>query len=286
VHTTTPAHYFSTNMNGASGAAAGAIANFIDLNQFDKNQLHVFAKIQGTRERICITYGPTMRSLAFVTPVAITNYPRLTGDGDYKPGSQYGPQDPKKARFGLDLNQWEEGTAPHEGAFEAVDKYMRVIEAVDSALLDFMFGNQLKWLGRKNLSKEEVRMLQIPSIKSPIDKDSGAEKPHAVKLQSNKFYFDQVGNERERKINVCDHSGKIVPDGTAMPGDAVCCTSHLGSVYNGVGGDKFGISWQLEDVQIVCQAEHLKPRQYLPIFQSNDITGFETHDYTDVAMEC
>ena len=41
---------------------------FIDLDNFDPKELHVFAKIVGNREKICITYGPTMRSLAFISP--------------------------------------------------------------------------------------------------------------------------------------------------------------------------------------------------------------------------
>ena len=33
---------------------------YIDIQDFDINQVHVFAKTTGTKERICIGYGPTM----------------------------------------------------------------------------------------------------------------------------------------------------------------------------------------------------------------------------------
>ena len=252
--------------------------NFMDITNFDKTQLHVFPRVIGAREKICITYGPTMRSLAFVSPTAITNYPRLTGDGDY--GSTFGPTDIKKARFSADINNWQTDHAPSQKHIEDMEKFLAILTEVDEALLNFMYGNQLKWLQRKNLSREEVRMLQIPSVKTPIDKESGMEKPKTVKLQAAKFYFDQVGNERERKIVVCDHTGRVVQDGMVMPGDAVCCSMHLGSVYNGVGGDKFGISWQLEDIQVVCQSEHMKPKEYVTAFANKAESDDLVHDYT------
>lgn len=262
------------------------MTHYIDYKDFDKNQLHIFAKIIGSREKISITYGPQMKSLAFVTPAAITNYPRLTGDGDYAPNSQYGPSDPKKARFALDLNQWgidqDFGAGAGAAAYQEVEAFMKVLEEVDDALLTFMYGNQLKWLQRKNLSREEVRMLQIQSVKIPVDKDTGIEKPRSVKLQAGKYYFDQVGNERERQINICDFTGRVLQNALVMPGDVVCCTMHLGSVYHGVGGDKFGMSWQLEDVQIVCQSEHMKPKEYVSAFNSDmhQVDVNIGHDYT------
>ena len=249
---------------------------YMDYNNFDINELRIFPKIVGTREKICIAHGPTMRSLTFLTPAGITNYPRITGNGDF--GGQYGPQDPKKARFCLDLNQWPPGTAPDPNMTEQMKTFFGVIRAVDNALLEFMFNNQLKWLQRKNLSKDEVRMLQIPSVKTPIDKDTGAEKEECLRLTAPKYYYDQVGNERERSIGVCDHTGKIIADGCVMPGDMVCATMHLGSVYNGVGGDKFGVSWQLEDTQVVCQAQHLKPKECIPAFQT--VAHNMSHEFT------
>jgi len=42
-------------------------------------------------------------------------------------------------------------------------------------------------------------------------------------------------------------------------------------VYTGVGGDKFGIQWGFQDVQVVCQ------RACLP--QAQDVTAFGTAQY-------
>jgi hypothetical protein len=57
----------------------------------------------------------------------------------------------------------------------------------------------------------------------------------------------------EAKINVCDHTGKVLSNGIVQPGDVVAATMYANQVYNGIGGDKFGIQWSFEDVQVICR---------------------------------
>jgi hypothetical protein len=245
---------------------------YIHYKTFDINQLHIVAKIHNNKERISMYYGPKMQSLSFLTPPALTWFPRVTGQGDF--GSPYGPDSVEKARFTLDMNNYDE-SHPMAPEFQKETKmFLQMVEAIDNALLDFMFGNQLKWLGRKNLSREEVKLFQILSVKTPINKDTGMEREKRLEMKRRMFI-----NNQEQKINICDMNGKVVPNGEVHGGDIVCATMHVGSIYNGVGGDKFGISWELEDVQVVCQVQHQKQKENVNVFQNN-ISSSMAHEYT------
>ena len=57
--------------------------SYLNIEDFKPDDVHVYVKSNGTKDRIMVTYGPALRSLAFVTPPSKTNYPRVTGDGDY-----------------------------------------------------------------------------------------------------------------------------------------------------------------------------------------------------------
>ena len=239
--------------------------NYMGVANFNKEQIHVNHRIQGNKEKIVVTYSEAMRSLAFVTPPATTFYPRLDGDGDFREGSQYGPQSKDKARFTIDLN------VPLDGDDASVQNFFdNVITAVDDAVLDFMYHNQMKFLGRKNLTKEEVKMLQIRSVKQNLDKDTGDLGAPFINLTCRKFYYDQVGNLRERTVTICDYNGDVVDNGVVKPEDVVSCTMHLANVYTGVGGDKFGCHWQLEEVAIICQAHNKRQRTKVPAFQTTE----------------
>ena len=68
---------------------------------------------------------------------------------------------------------------------------------------------------------------------------------------------------------MCDHQVAVVPNGTVQPGDVVAVTMYANQVYTGVGGDKFGIHWSFEDVQVVCQRSRLAQKTSAPCFQAN-----------------
>ena len=77
---------------------------------------------------------------------------------------------------------------------------------------------------------------------------------------------NRLFTEFARKINICDHVGQVIEDGVVTPGDVVAATVYCGSVYNGVGGDKFGIQWSFRDVSIVCQRWNLESKSQVIAF--------------------
>ena len=207
--------------------------------------------------------GETAAEVAMVSPACVTNWPRVTGDGNF--GTMWGPADVQKAKFTLDLTD----ACINEGENEAFKMYADLLTVIDDRLLDFVQNNQLKILGRKNLSREEVKMLQIRTIRPKYDKVTGALTGHCVQMSAGKYMWDGCGGKVPRKINICDHTGQVLPDGVVQPGDVVAATMYANQVYTGVGGDKFGIHWSFEDVQIVCQRSNLAQKTNVPVFQAN-----------------
>lgn len=246
---------------------------FLQPGTFDKDEIRVSSRNYNNKERISIMYGHNHRGIAFVTPPAVTNYPRLTGDGNFRAGSAFGPTSIDKASFQVDLsnNSIKAGEANCD-----FDLFLDVVEAIDEALLTFVTNNQWKILGRKNLTREEVRMLQIRSVRQRKDPHTGNLGALCVNLNSKIFYWDQVGNKRRRTIPICDHAGKIEQTLEVLPGDIVSCTMQLNDVYTGVGGDKFGISWQVNEVCVVAPYEHTRS-DVVPAFTEQN---FPTLDYS------
>tara|TARA_B100000073_G_scaffold300289_1_gene266653 strand:- start:2231 stop:2917 length:687 start_codon:yes stop_codon:yes gene_type:complete len=187
-----------------------------------------------------------------VSAPAITQWPRCTGDGNF--GTMWGPSDVTKAKYTIDLCDAEINGKPNT-EFTAFSK---IIDMIDDKLLDFVHANQLPLLGRKNLSKEEIKMLQIRSVRPKYDKHTGGLNGHTLNLSSSKYAWDGMGSKYERRITICDHQGKAIPNGAVAPGDVVALTMYANMVYTGVGGDKFGIHWSFQDVSVVCQRAHLE----------------------------
>lgn len=224
-------------------------------------------------EDICLALGterngkPTIRmfvgtnaaDVAFMTPACVTHWPRCTGNGNF--GTMWGPTELVKARFTLDLTDFPiNGTTNNE--FEA---FAALMEAIDDKLLDFVHNEQIRILGRRSLSKEEVKMLQVRSVRSKYDRNTGALCGHSINLTAPKFVSDGMGGKYERKISVCDYLGNVV-HGNVCPGDVVAATMHISTIYTGMGGDKFGISWGFDSVAVVCQRTKMEARTSVPIF--------------------
>lgn len=211
---------------------------------------------------VSIMHGPSCLEVAIVTPACVTNWPRVTGDGNF--GTMWGPQDIQKTKFSLDLT---------DGAINGIanpnfEQFTSIMERVDDKLLDFVHVNQLKILGRKNLSRDEVKMLQIRTVRPKYDKMSGQLIGHSLQMTTAKFAWDGMGGKYARKVNICDLNGDVVQNGTVSPGDVVAATAFANMVYTGVGGDKFGIHWSFEDVSVVCQRAKLEHKTKVPVFAS------------------
>jgi hypothetical protein len=236
--------------------------NFVPWTAFDPNHLQFSLghQQQNGKHHVNMYIGPNASEVAIVTPAAVTFWPRVTGDGNF--GTMWGPADVKQAKFTLDLTGSPIGDAPNS----QFEQFEAIMDAIDDRLLSFVHDNQWKVLKRNNLSRDEVRVLQIRSVKDRTDKCTGRVLYHNLMLSISKF-----AKNFERKINVCDHTGKVLPNGTVAPGDVVAVTMFANQVYTGVGGDKFGIQWGFQDVQVVCQ------RACLP--QAQDVTAFGTAQY-------
>lgn len=209
---------------------------------------------------ISMHLGANASDVAFVTPACVTHWPRCTGDGNF--GTMWGPTDISKAKFSLDL-----GDSPiNNEANPSFAAMAAKLECIDDKLLEFVFQHQLKILGRKNLSKDECKMLQIRTVRAKYDKNSGALIGHNVQLNTSKFTWDGMGGKYARKINICDHLGAVIPNGNVAPGDVVAATMYVGQVYTGVGGDKFGIQWCFDDVSVICQRAKLEVKAQVSAF--------------------
>jgi hypothetical protein len=245
--------------------------NFVNWLDFDPNHLHfsLGSQQQNGKHHINMFVGPQSTEVAIVTPACVTNWPRVTGDGNF--GTMWGPADVKQSKFTLDLTSQPIGTDVNAN----FDSLASIIEAIDDRLLSFVHDNQWKVLKRNNLSREEVRVLQIRSVKDRTDKCTGRVLYKNLMLSISKF-----AKSFERKINVCDHTGKVLPNGNVAPGDVVAVTMYANQVYTGVGGDKFGIQWGFQDVQVVCQ------RACLPQAQDVAVFGLAQYDYAHPYVVC
>lgn len=238
-----------------------AMKKFVDFKQLNPSTIN-FAL--GTdrlgKPNIQMFMGPEAAEVALVSPAAVTNWPRVTGDGNF--GTMWGPTDIQKAKYTLDLTDG----AINEDSNEAFGQFSVMMSEIDDRLLEFVQANQLKILGRKNLSKDEIRMLQNKTVRPKYDKVTGALAGHSIQMSASKYMWDGVGGKCPRVINICDHTGAVLPHGTVQPGDVVAATIYANQVYTGIGGDKFGIHWSFEDVQVVCQRSALAQKTSVPSF--------------------
>tara|TARA_Y100000385_G_scaffold22110_1_gene21575 strand:- start:334 stop:1161 length:828 start_codon:yes stop_codon:yes gene_type:complete len=213
---------------------------------------------------VSMIYQPAGSEVALVTCPALSLWPRCSGDGNF--GTMWGPTDITKAKYTLDLTD----NAINDQPNTEFEEFRATLERIDDALLDFVTENQLKILGRKNLGRDEVKMLQIRSIRPKYDKVSGVLNGHTINLSTAKYAWDGMGGKYARKITICDHKGQAIPNGTVSPGDVVAATIYANQVYTGVGGDKFGIHWSFQDVSVVCQRGSLEQKSEVPAFTSVD----------------
>lgn len=239
--------------------------HFYPLQQLDVDAIAFqLGTDRNGKTTVSMTYSPAGSEVALVTCPAITMWPRCSGDGNF--GTMWGPTDVMKAKYTLDLNDAPINDQPNLD----FEEFRSKLEAIDDALLKFVTDNQLKILGRKNLSRDEVKMLQIRSIRPKYDKLSGSLNGHTLNLSTPKYAWDGMGGKYARSITVCDHKGQTVPNGAVSPGDVVAATIFANQVYTGVGGDKFGIHWSFQDVSVVCQRSCLEQKAEVSAFMNAD----------------
>mmetsp|Transcript_27135 Transcript_27135/g.62436 ORF Transcript_27135/g.62436 Transcript_27135/m.62436 type:complete len:151 (-) Transcript_27135:21-473(-) len=112
-----------------------------------------------------VTYGPTKRSLALITPPMAADWPMLGPDGNM--GSKFGPDAPDKAVYVVGLA---------DRALEGVDQHrvahlFTVLNLIDERVSDFVCAHQKDVLGTCDLSPEAVRGKMSPAVKQRYDND-------------------------------------------------------------------------------------------------------------------
>jgi len=162
--------------------------------------------------------------------------------------------------------------------YASTSAYTSKSTAIDDKLLDYVFANQLKLLGRKNLSRDEVRMLQIRTVRQKFDKVTGQQNGNTVQLSAAKFVWDGMGGKVAKTVSICDRTGQVLPGGAVASGDVVAATMYANQIYTGVGGDKFGIHWSFDDVSSICQRSKLEHKTEVSAFQNTEYAFAQ--DYT------
>ena len=213
-------------------------------------QFHMSPDKQGGM-RVIATVGPNKKELCIITPECITQWPKCTADGNY--GTTYGPKEPseeKKTKFTLDLT-----SKPITGAENSqFTEFLAFITAIEDKLLDFVTENQDKLIKKVGkLSREQVKMLQNRSVKEKADAMTGTVDYKVIDLKRNKYTYESFGYQAQNSITICDGEGALIEGGMVRSGDVIACTMWPSSVYTGLAGDKFGITWAFDAVSIICQ---------------------------------
>ena len=63
------------------------------------------------------------------------------------------------------------------------------------------------------------------------------------------------------------------------PADCPRRNAEAGAKLKGVGGDKFGIQWSFEDVQVICQRASIPQKLDVPAF------GFTQYDFAQAYVD-
>lgn len=213
--------------------------------------------------------GVRMTGLQFLSPPAVTNYPKVGPDGNF--GSTYGPENEKDTKYLLDLNSTPVANGVPNANFTA---FRAKLDALDDKLADFMHKNQTVLLGRNNLSLQEIKVLQNRSVKEKYDRDTGDFICYQVKLSTRKYNF--VGEARP--VGIYDKDGAPTQD---LPGhgDVVSAAMQSGMVW--IMGDKFGISWNFSDVCILAARSQIERSSA----QSAFVGAFEGEKFLTEGMD-
>lgn len=233
--------------------------NFIAWHELDVNELSFqFGQERNGKPTIYVcNYGANAGAgMKLITPPAVTLWPKVTGDGNF--GTHFGPKEESQiqsAKYQLDLTDTALPGMDSNPDFEAFRKKM---DELDAKLLDFVYANQLKVLGRKNLKKEELAIMQFKTVKPKIDKNTGNVQYHCFNLSTGTYQLKQ-GQRVKRTIDIVDKDNRVLAGGQVNPGDIVAAKIYLNQIYTQVSGDKFGIHFAPDSVQVLMQAHRAPP---------------------------
>lgn len=246
--------------------------DYMALKDFDIDEVRfAMTTDMANKVKIQIGYGTEMKSVALVTPAAMTHWPRCAGEGNF--GTQFGPTDHTRAKYQIDLQD-----TPFEDGKEENEYFKQLgacLTGIDDKLLAFVHANQLKVLGRKSLSVDEVKMLMIRSVKPKYNKDTGTLNGHTVSMSKPVYGFESNGVRAKATVNVCDKNGDAIPNGVVQAGDVVSVTMFAKQAYTGVGNGQFGIHWSYNDVAVLCQRTQLDPPKQQDAFKRARVDEYD-----------
>ena len=220
--------------------------SYIDLDAFDPSQIRceiVHSKNAKPGEKpklnVRLSYGPARRSIAFVSPPCVVDWPKLDGDGNF--GSKFGPDALDKASYTVGLSD-----KPVDGV-PTMAKYFDALRAIDSVLVEFVYYNQKELLGARDMSRDEVRGKLNPSVKAKYEDDLLVY--HKQNLGTRKFAWS--GEARELRIVDCERRPLTAP----VRHEDVCLVAvQLETVYTGMMGSMYGAKWQINECMLLKRA--------------------------------
>ena len=220
-----------------------------DLNTFDASLVHcelVYAKPQNPLEkpkpRVKMTYGPTRRSIAFITPPTVVDWPYLHGDGNF--GTKFGPPDVDKAQYIVGIT---DKPLPSTGSAQT-PRLFEVLEEIDKTLRVFVTTYQKEFLGARDLSAAEVKGKMNTTVKAKFDENDTL-LYRRVNLATRKF--DWKGEERP--LRLVDH--KRQPIAAPICHQDVCMVAlQLDCVYTGLMGAMSGCKGNICEARLVARA--------------------------------
>jgi hypothetical protein len=223
--------------------------SFIDLNAFDAALLHcevLYSKqlnpTEKPKPRIKISYGPTRRSLAFISPPTVVDWPYLHGDGNF--GTKFGPPDVDKAQYIVGLT---DKPLPSTGSAQT-QRLFEVLEQIDKALIAFVHANQKEFLSSRDLSVAEVKGKMSTTVKSKFDENDTLIY-RRVNLATRKF--DWKGEERPLRLVDNKRQALAAP---VCHQDICMVALQLDCVYTGLMGAMFGCKWNVCEAMLVARA--------------------------------
>eukprot|EP00741_Cyanophora_paradoxa_P012347 tig00020608_g11932.t1 len=129
----------------------------------------------------------------------------------------------------------------------AADEFLKLLEALDAKFCEFVQQNQakLKVSPGRALSKDQISVLQTPSVRIKVDKESG----QAFYKYLNMRIRTQTMAGKRKTIPVVDMSNYLITErATIGTGDLVAALVKIDTAY-AIPEGKFGLKWSFLAVQ-------------------------------------
>ena len=224
---------------------------YLNLSEFNAELINcdiTFTKPQkpGDKARtvVKLSYGPSRKALAFVTPACVVDWPRLEGDGNF--GTKFGPTEIDKAAYTVGLTD----KTLQSGENAPMKQYFEVLHAIDAKLIEFVHANQKELLNSRGLTLLEVGAKLSPAVKPRYEDDVLIY--NRQNLSTRKFGY--LGQERTLRIVDAARATVTIPVGHE---DVCLVASQLDMVFMGLMGSLYGCKYSVAEVMLLKRAERV-----------------------------